>query len=197
MNPDLTGYINSVDSQWQRDTLLKLREIIHKTQPDVEEKIKWGSAAFDYNGPLIWAFCAQKWVHISFTQGALLDDKHGLFEPTENKAQRTIKIRQNDPFPEQAIKELVAQAIINNTEGKKISYTAARPRGKSFSLPKKYQTLLKKEKLLESFRDRPYYQQSGWIRWILSAKQASTRARRTGQMISELKDGNKYMKMPW
>lgn len=39
-------------AEFARPILTHLRKIVHETNPDVEEKIKWGFAAFDYKGPL-------------------------------------------------------------------------------------------------------------------------------------------------
>lgn len=197
MNLQVTEYIQSIEQDWQRSIAKRLRALVHEVDSDVEEKLKWGSAAFDHNGPVIWMFCAQNWVHISFPQGSLLDSAHGLFEPTENKGQRTIKIYKKDRFPEKVLTQLIVQAVQNNLEGKKISFNAPKPGSKTFDLPREYEDLLSAGSLLEAYQKRPYYQQSGWIRWIESAKQESTKDRRRAQMLDELKAGNVYMKMPW
>lgn len=197
MNPEITEYIDSIETDWQRSILKRLRKLVHQVDPEIEEKRKWGSAAFDHKGPVLWAFCARGWVHISFPYGTLLDASHGLFEPTENRGQRTIKIRQNDKFPEKALAELIAQAVTNNVEGKKVSFNIPKQGSRVFELPKGYEDLLTEKGLSDEFRNRPYYQQSGWIRWIESAKQSETKKRRIKQMLDELEAGNLYMKMPW
>lgn len=197
MSPEISEYINSIDKEWQRTVLKRLRKLIHEVDPQIEEKIKWGSPTYYHSGPVIWMFCARDWVHVSFPHGALLDSSHGLFEPTENKAQRTIKIRESDKFPEKILVELVAQAVSNNIEGKKISFNIPKPGSREFDLPRQYEKLLSEKNLLSEFKNRPYYQQSGWIRWIETAKQPGTKERRIKQMLDELEAGNLYMKMPW
>lgn len=197
MNPEITEYVNSIEQEWQRSILKRLRKLIHEVDPEIEEKQKWGSAAFDHAGPVLWMFCAKNWVHISFPHGSLLDASHGLFEPTDNKGQRTIKLRKNDSFPEKILTELIAQAVSNNVEGKKVSFSSPKPGSRVFDLPNEYEELLTRNDLLSEFKNRPYYQQSGWIRWIESAKQPETKKRRRKQMLDELEAGNIYMKMPW
>ena len=197
MDPGVTEYINSVEQPWQQAIMKRLRKLMHEVDPNTEEKLKWGSPAFDHSGPVLWMFSAQKWVHISFPHGSLLDASHGLFVPTENRAQRTIKLKKNDQFPEKTLAVLIRQVVENNVKGKKISFAASKPGSRKYGLPKKYEKLLSEKNLLHEFKKRPYYQQSGWIRWIVSAKQDSTKKRRLRQMFGELKAGNVYMKMPW
>ena len=51
--------------------------------------------------------------------------------------------------------------------------------------------------LMEAYRDRPPYQQNDYIGWITRAKQQETRERRLAQMLDELDQGDKYMKMDY
>lgn len=197
MNPDVSAYIAKVETPWQKEVLENLRSIIFETIPDVEEKIKWGSIGYDYHGPLMWVFTAQNWVHISYSYGSLLDSSHGLFEKTENKAQRTIKLLNQDDFPEKALQTLTKQAAENNQKGKKVSFNPGKSEKREFSLPAEFKKILDEDGLLSEYMKRPFYQQSGWIRWIESAKKPQTRAKRIDQMIAEIKAGDKYMKMPW
>lgn len=197
MNPDVTAYISKVEIPWQKEVLENLRNTIFETIPEVEEKIKWGSVGYDYHGPLLWVFTAQKWVHISFSFGSLLDSSHGLFEETDNRAQRTIKLFNPESFPRETLKKLTKEAAANNQKGKKVSFNPGKSEKREFSLPKEFEKILDKEGLLDEYMKRPFYQQSGWIRWIESAKKPQTRVKRTNQMIAELKAGDKYMKMPW
>lgn len=51
--------------------------------------------------------------------------------------------------------------------------------------------------VLSSYRARPAYQQNDYIGWIVRAKQEETKLKRLHQMISELRVGDTYMKMPY
>jgi hypothetical protein len=197
LNAEITAYIESIEKAWQREILRKVRTLIHKIDPKIDEKLKWGSPAFDHSGPVIWMFCASRWVHISFPHGAILDHSHKLFEQTDNRGQRTIKIKEKSDFPHKELSNLIAEAVDNNVKGKKVSFNIPKPGSKKFDLPKIHADLLKKEGLYDIFLKRPFYQQSGWIRWIDSAKQEVTKQKRANQMLDELRTGNTYMKMPW
>ena len=51
--------------------------------------------------------------------------------------------------------------------------------------------------LMAQYRSRPAYQRNDYIAWITRGKLDATKQRRLGQMLSELKRGDRYMKMAW
>ncbi len=51
--------------------------------------------------------------------------------------------------------------------------------------------------LMEAYRCRPPYQQNDYLGWITSAKLDGTRQKRLAQMLDELLQGDRYMKMAW
>ncbi len=188
---DIDEYI-SRQTPWQQEIVKTLRECVHKADPKMIEEIKWGSPYFMHNGAVAWMFCANSWVHFSFLQGALLDASPGLFEPTDNKAMRTIKIRRDETIPTQDIIKLTRQAVANNVAGNKVDFKIPKAGSKIFDLSAEYETFLKENGLLDEYKNRPFYQQEGWIAWIEAAKQPATRAKRRQTMLKELKEGT-YM----
>ncbi len=196
-NQEVTSYIDNLEPKWQREVIDKIRQSAHQADPEIEEAIKWGSPTFSHNGPVLWVFSADGWVHVSFPHGELLDSSHGLFEKTDSKGQRTIKLREKDNFPQDTFVELLRSTVKNNVEGKRVSFSSSKPGTKTYKLDDEYKKLIKENNLLNEFTKRPYYQQSGWIRWIESAKKPKTQDRRKKQMLEELASGETYMKMPW
>lgn len=51
--------------------------------------------------------------------------------------------------------------------------------------------------LMTAYRARPPYQQNDYIGWITRAKRPETRDKRLSQMLDELAQGDRYMKMPY
>ena len=51
--------------------------------------------------------------------------------------------------------------------------------------------------LTAAYRARPPYQRNDYLWWIGDAKREETRVRRLEQMLSELAQGDCYMKMAW
>lgn len=64
-------------------------------------------------------------------------------------------------------------------------------------MPSDVEKALKKEGLVDKYKARPAYQKNDYLAWIKRAKQDKTRESRINQMLSELKSGNKYMKMDY
>jgi uncharacterized protein YdeI (YjbR/CyaY-like superfamily) len=51
--------------------------------------------------------------------------------------------------------------------------------------------------LLEAYWARPDYQRNDYLSWINRAKLEATRQKRLAQMLEELRQGGRYMKMVW
>lgn len=195
MNPEVDAYIRSLDAPWKQEIMRTLRDCVHEADPEITEAIKWGAPAFEHSGPVAWMFAATEWAHFSFPQGALLDQSHGQFEEgpeTEKKGKRTLKFRADDTIPVDLVIRLTRQAVQNNLKGKRVSFGVAKPGVRTFDLPHEYEVWLTEHGLLAEYRERPYYQQKGWIQWIESAKREQTKSRRRDTMLGELRDGT-YM----
>jgi hypothetical protein len=187
------AYIAGERPAWQTKVLKRLRELVHKTEPDITEAIKWSAPYFMYqDSPIAWMFCAREWVHFSFLEGAILDDSHGLFVETDNKRARTIKIREGDEFPDKVIAKLIKETVANARAGKKVELDRPKPGSQEFDLPHEYEVWLKEAGRLNDYSGRPYYQQKGWVEWIEQAKTDNTKQKRMDMVLIELKH-DQYM----
>jgi uncharacterized protein YdeI (YjbR/CyaY-like superfamily) len=65
------------------------------------------------------------------------------------------------------------------------------------AMPKDIRTLLVEHGLLALYNARPAYQRNDYLGWIAQAKLDATKQKRVNQMLDELKQGNRYMKMAW
>lgn len=187
---DVTRYIEELEQAWQQEVCIRLRELVHQADFIIDETIKWGTPAFMHEGLVAWIFCAQNWVHFSFPHGAILDDSHGLFEVTTNKAQRTLKIHNNQRVPDKLIIQLVEEAVVNNLKGRKV--VIPKTPKIEIELPRELLSELRSAHLEGEYFNRPYYQQKGYLQWIGQAKRSQTRLNRVNAMIDELKQGT-YM----
>ena len=64
-------------------------------------------------------------------------------------------------------------------------------------MPKHIRALLIRHGLLKLYNARPPYQRNDYLGWIYSAKLETTKEKRINQMLEELKQGDRYMKMRW
>lgn len=51
--------------------------------------------------------------------------------------------------------------------------------------------------LMAAYQERPAYQRNDYLSWISRAKLEATRQKRLAQMLEELRQGDRYMKMAW
>ena len=64
-------------------------------------------------------------------------------------------------------------------------------------MPKHVRALLMRQGLLKLYNARPPYQRNDYLGWISRAKLETTKEKRINQMLEELKQGDRYMKMRW
>ena len=69
-----------------------------------------------------------------------------------------------------------------------------RPR---YEMPDFIQNALDQHGLMETYKNRPAYQQNDYIAWITRARRVETQEKRLAQMLVELEKGNKYMNMDY
>jgi uncharacterized protein YdeI (YjbR/CyaY-like superfamily) len=64
-------------------------------------------------------------------------------------------------------------------------------------MPDYFEEALIESGLMDTYRQRPPYQQNDYVGWVSRAKRPETRQRRLQQMLDELRAGDVYMKMKW
>jgi hypothetical protein len=192
MDDRIDQYIAGLPEAWQREIMTRLRAIIHQADPGIEETIKWGSPFFVHDGLVCGMFSAKNWVHLGIYNAALVADKQGLFEETDNKGARSIKFLQNKKIPSEELIAILEQVVANNEAGKKVDFNIPKPGEKTFDVPHEYKMILQEAGKWDEYQNRPYYQQKGWVQWIEEARQPDTRVKRVAAMLKELGDGT-YM----
>jgi len=113
---------------WRGKTLSKVRGIIKEADPDVVEEWKWvkrthpGTPVWSHKGGICTGESYKNVVKLTFFNGAALNDPSGLFNSSlDGKVRRAIDIKENDKINEDALKNLVREAVALNLKGKKQS----------------------------------------------------------------------------
>ena len=75
----INQYIAEQD-EWKRRLLVRLRQLIHSTDEQMEESWKWDKPHFDHAGLMIGMCAFKEHVSIWFHKGALIKDPKKLFE---------------------------------------------------------------------------------------------------------------------
>ena len=109
-------------SDWRDETLSKVRAIIRAADPDVVEEFKWAKASnpdgvpvWSHDGNICTGETYKNVVKLTFFKGASLDDPKGLFNSSlEGKTRRAIDIREGDEIDEDALKDLIREAVALN-----------------------------------------------------------------------------------
>src|SRR5689334_16048255 len=106
---------------WRGKTLGKIRKIIKDADPDIVEEWKWakatspGTPVWSHNGGICTGETYKSVVKLTFFKGAALDDPSGLFNSSlEGKVRRAIDIKEDDEIDEDALKNLIREAVALN-----------------------------------------------------------------------------------
>jgi hypothetical protein len=105
-----------------------VRSIIKQTDPDIVEEWKWvkatnpGTPVWSRNGHICTGETYKDVVKLTFFKGAALEDPSGLFNSSlEGKVRRAIDIREDDTVDEQALQNLIREALALNLETRRPS----------------------------------------------------------------------------
>jgi hypothetical protein len=109
MNQDVTVFIESINQPWQVEVCNRLRQLIHQSIPDVEERIQYKKPHFLKNGKYAAVITPSKdAVSFMIFNATALDLPAGLFDgPPERK---WIKIRDGQSTDCDMLAKLLVQA---------------------------------------------------------------------------------------
>jgi hypothetical protein len=100
---------------WRGKTLAKVRELIHKADPEIVEEWKWGIPVFSHGGIVCTGETYKSVVKLTFAKGAALKDPSDLFNSSlEGNVRRAIDIREGEKMNEAALQDLIREAVALN-----------------------------------------------------------------------------------
>jgi hypothetical protein len=117
-DPRVDDYLEPL-SAWQRVTLERVREVLHRSDPEMAETIKRTVQPYFVCHGNVAAFLAAKdHVDVFVYDGGLVPDPHGLITAGhENKTARTIGFREGDDVPEEHLLEFFERLVADNRAG--------------------------------------------------------------------------------
>jgi len=111
---------------WRGSVLKRMRELIHKADPEVVEEWKWvkesspGTPVWSHDGGICTGEAYKQVVKLTFFHGASLKDPAQLFNSSlGGSTRRAIDIREDDLIDEAAFKELIRAAVAFNAAKRK------------------------------------------------------------------------------
>ena len=110
---------------WRGKVLARVRNIIHKADPEIVEEWKWakatnpGTPVFSHAGIVCTGETYKDHVKLTFAKGASLPDPSGLFNSSlDGNVRRAIDIHEGDKINEAALNELIRAAVALNLQSK-------------------------------------------------------------------------------
>ena len=123
---------------WRGKMLARVREIIHRADPEIVEEWKWvkpsspGTAVFSRGGIVCTGETYENAVKMTFAKGAALKDPSRLFNSSlEGNVRRAIDVHEGDKINEAALKDLIRAAVALNLNLKNKGKSKPKPRRKS------------------------------------------------------------------
>jgi hypothetical protein len=117
-DPRVDDYLQRLPA-WQRETLQRVREVLHRADPELTETIKRTvQPYFVCHGNVAAFLAARDHVNVFVYDGGIVPDPHGLVTAGhENKTARTIAFREGDDVPEAALLEFFRRLVADNRAG--------------------------------------------------------------------------------
>ena len=187
---DINTYIAEQD-EWKRRILVRIRQLIHQTDPGITEAWRWDKPHFDHEGIMVGMCAFKEFVSVWFHKGALIKDPGKLFEALgkgEEKGLRAYKIHENEAIDEPSFIELVKQAIALNLKGTTLA-EAKGPR-KALVIPEDLESVLHKDPTAwANWEAFTYTHKKEYAEWVSDAKKDETRKRRIAQALEMIREG--------
>ncbi|MCW5906791.1 MAG: YdeI/OmpD-associated family protein [Chitinophagales bacterium] len=192
-DPRIDAYIEKAQP-FAKPILKKLRALVHKGCPQVEETIKWGMPCFEYKGALCGLGSFKQHVTLGFWKTALLNDSKGYLQEHKAKGGEAMgnlgRITSlNDLPPDEVLIDFVKQSAKLNEDGIKLPPKAKTDKTELL-IPDYFATALSKNpKAKTVFDNFAYSHRKEYLQWITEAKTEATRQKRMATAIEWLAEG--------
>jgi uncharacterized protein YdeI (YjbR/CyaY-like superfamily) len=192
-DPRIDAYIAKAQP-FAQPILRKLRSLVHRGCPGVEETIKWGMPSFEYKGPFCSMASFKQHAVCGFWKHKLIKDPKGYLQERSahggaamGNLGRMTSVR--DLPPDRVILDFVRQAKKLNDEGVKME----RPKPKKkepLRVPPYFTAALRKNKQARAtFESFSYSNKKEYVEWVKEAKTEKTREERLATAIEWMAEG--------
>lgn len=191
-NKSIDVYI-AKSADFAKPILEHVRELIHNTCPDVEEKMKWSMPFFDYKGEMMCHMASFKQhCAVGFWKASIMKDpvlrETAASETAMGHLGKITSLK--DLPPDKKIISWIKEAMILNDNGIKLPPKAASKEKKEIVVPDYFaKALAKNKKANATFEAFAYSHKKEYIQWITEAKTEATRNKRMLQAIEMMTEG--------
>ena len=190
-DPRVDAYIEK-SADFAKPVLTHLRELIHKTCPDVTETLKWSMPSFEYKGILCGMAAFKQHCTLMFWKQSLLEQSAFPAEKTAMGSFGRITSVKDLPA-DKVLKSLIHQAMELNEKGIKVPKKKPAANGKKeVEIPEILAAALKTDKAArDTFDNFPPSCKKEYIEWITEAKTDATRDKRLATTLEWLAEGKR------
>lgn len=189
-NDRVTAYIDKAQP-FAQQVLKHIRALVHKTNKEVEEKMKWGMPHFDYKGMYCGIASMKEHCAFGFWKASLLKDPGNYLVRGENSGMGSFgKIKSlADLPPDKVLIDFINQAKELNDADIKV---AARPKTETtiHETPEiMIKALKRNQKANAAFQNLSPGKRKEYIEWIAGAKTDLTKEKRLATMLEWVQEG--------
>ena len=199
-NPHIDLYIEKA-APFAQTVLRHLRQLVHKTCPEVVENVKWGMPSFEYKG--LWCGFASFKEHCTFGfwKAGIMKDSQVLLGKASKAAMGNLgRITSMKDLPsDKIIIGWLKESMKLNDEGIKVPKDVTKHEKKVIITPKWFIEAVKKnKKAWTTFDNASQSFKKEYVQWVTEAKTDETKDKRLKQSIEWMVEGKhrnwKYMK---
>jgi uncharacterized protein YdeI (YjbR/CyaY-like superfamily) len=192
-NPAVDAYIGR-SAPFARPILTRIRALMHKADPAIEETIKWGVPHFEHQGIVASMAAFKQHVAFGFWREKLIREELGrdaerMFPRGAERGMGGRKLRTIAELPPAAVVGRAVRAGVALNEAG-VKPARARKRKPPPKAPPYLRAALEKNaRARATFERLTPGQQREYVEWLVEAKQDATRERRLAQAIEWLAVG--------
>jgi uncharacterized protein YdeI (YjbR/CyaY-like superfamily) len=190
-NPGFDAYIEK-SADFAKPVLKHFRSLVHKTCPEVEEKLKWSMPHFDYaGGPLAHMAAFKQHCAIGFWKAGLMKDNEKLMSnaKSESAMGHLGKITSLKDLPKDSVLvKYIHEGMKLNEMG--IKAPATKVKATELEVPDYFSKALSKNKKAKAhFEAGSNSYRKEYVMWITEAKTEETQQKRMETAIEWLSEG--------
>ncbi|MEO6491075.1 MAG: YdeI/OmpD-associated family protein [Ferruginibacter sp.] len=189
-------------ADFAKPILEHIRELVHKTCPDVEEKMKWSFPHFDYKGEMMCSMAAFKeHAVMGFWKASLMKDAALLEMARSEIAMGHLgRISSIKDLPsDKKVTGWIRQAMTLTDKGIKLAGKSKSGEKKELIIPDYFSKALNKNKAaVKNFEGFSYSNKKDYVEWITGNKTQEIRNKNIATAIEWIAEGKprhwKYQK---
>ena len=172
-----------------------LRNLVHKADARIEEKIKWGMPFFDYKGTVCNMASFKNHCAFGFWKASIMKDEYGIFKDQSEAMGGLGKITSFADLPaDEILIAYIQQAIQLNEDNVKLPAKPKSTGKQELIVPEYFINALKEDpKALAVFQNFSPSGKKDYVLWLEEAKTETTRLKRLETAVEWIGEGKSRM----